>query len=130
MNLQVVYDAGLLVAADRGDRRSRQRHRDYLERGIVPLVPAPVVVRAWRGGARQANLARLLNGTTVLPLDDVTARRAGELCGAAGTSDVTDAVVAVLAGRVPGLVLTSDPADLTHLLGRLPNGRHAQVLTV
>ena len=40
----VVYDAGVLVAADRNERRAWAEHKVRLELGVVPLVPAPVVV--------------------------------------------------------------------------------------
>jgi hypothetical protein len=34
----VVYDAAVLVAADRNDRRAWAEHKDRLELGLVPLV--------------------------------------------------------------------------------------------
>ncbi len=35
----VVYDAGVLIAADRSKRRVWAEHRVRLEAGLVPLVP-------------------------------------------------------------------------------------------
>jgi hypothetical protein len=49
----VTYDAGALVAADRGERRQWARHRALLARRDVPVVPAPVLAQCWRGGSRQ-----------------------------------------------------------------------------
>lgn len=59
-------------------------------------------------------LARLLNARDVLveSLTDAGARAAGPLCGAAGTTDVTDASVVLVARRHTASVLSSDRADL------------------
>jgi len=54
----VTYDTGALVAAERDDRRMWALHMGFIALEVVPVVPAPVVAKAWRGGARQANLAR------------------------------------------------------------------------
>lgn len=126
----VVYDAGALVAADRRDRGLWRLHDQLLERGALPLVPAPVLVQAWRNGSRQANLARLLKGVELLSLDGATARAAGRLCGAASTSDVTDAVVAVVACTAPTVLVTSDPDDLAHLLAHIAGGDLVDLVAV
>jgi hypothetical protein len=76
---------------------------------------APVVAQAWRGSARQARLARLLTMIDVRDSRLTDARAAGELLAATGTSEVVDALVALLA--VPGdQLLTSDPDDLKLLV--------------
>lgn len=108
----VTYDAGALVAADRGERRMWARHRALLVTRTVPTVPAPVVAQAWRGGGRQALLARLLQGCDIEALDDPLARSVGALAAKAGTSDVVDACVAEGALRRHDLVVSSDPDDL------------------
>jgi hypothetical protein len=78
------------------------------------IVPAGVVGQAWRGGGRQARLARLLNARDVLvePLIDAGARAAGVLCGITGTTDVIDATVLLTARRHDGIVISSDRGDL------------------
>jgi len=63
----------------------------------------------------QANLARVLPGIEVIALDDADGRRVGQLLAAAGTRDVVDGHVALLA-RSGELVLTSDPDVLEPLL--------------
>lgn len=108
----VTYDAGALVAADRGERRMWARHRALLVTRTVPTVPAPVVAQAWRGGGRQALLARLLQGCDIEALDDPLARSVGALAAKAGTSDVVDACVAEGALRRHDLVVSSYPDDL------------------
>ncbi len=111
----VTYDAGALVAADRGERRMWARHRALLELRQVPTVPAPVVAQAWRGGGRQARLSRLLLGCDVEDLDDAQARRVGELLAKAARSDVVDGAVVEGALHRNDLVLSSDPGDLGSL---------------
>lgn len=109
----VAYDSGALIAAERGERRMWARHRALLLRRGVPVVPAPVVAQCWRGTPRQAQLARLLAGCQVEPLDDTRARATGTLVGRAGISDIVDACVVEGALRRRDLVISSDEGDLT-----------------
>jgi hypothetical protein len=108
----VTYDTGALVAADRGERLQWARHRALLTRREVPTVPAPVLAQAWRGGARQALLSRLLAGCDTETLDDTRARAAGTLAARAGTPDIVDACVVEGALRRRDLIISSDPGDL------------------
>lgn len=93
------------------------------DRQDVVLVPAGVIGQAWRDGARQALLSRALNRCDEFALDGTSARAAGLLCGKSGTSDVIDASVAIAAAGVfrhgEVVVLTSDPGDISHLIGAL-----------
>jgi hypothetical protein len=107
----VTYDTGALIAADRGERRIWARHRALLGLRQVPTVPAPVVAQSWRGGGRQALLARLLAGCDVEALDDGQARSVGSLARTA-TTDVVDACVVEGALRRHDLVVSSDEDDL------------------
>ena len=106
------YDAGALIAADRGERRIWARHRALLELREVPTTPAPVVAQTWRGGAHQALLATFLVSCDVFSLDDAQARSIGELIARSGTSDVVDACVTEGALRRHDVVISSDPDDL------------------
>ncbi len=108
----VTYDTGALIAADRSERRMWARHRALLSRREVPIVPAPVVAQSWRGSAKQVQLARLLAGCHVEPLDDGQARSVGTLAARAATTDVVDACVVEGALRRGDLVVSSDPDDL------------------
>src|SRR5687767_10305525 len=56
----VTYDTGALIAAERNDRAMWALHTGFLAEEVVPVVPAPVLAEAWRGGPRQASLVRLL----------------------------------------------------------------------
>lgn len=108
----VTYATGALIAADRGERRMWARHRALLARRLVPTVPAPVVAQSWRGSARQVQLARLLAGCEVEPLDDGQARSVGALAARACITDIVDACVVEGAVRRRDLVVSSDPGDL------------------
>jgi predicted nucleic acid-binding protein len=113
----LTLDAGALIAFDRHERAAVALIGAALTSGIPVTIPAGVLGQVWRDGRRQARLARLLASVvvTVEPLDDVSARAAGQLCGVTGTSDVIDASVALCAKRRGQSVVTSDPDDLRRL---------------
>lgn len=122
----VTYDTGALVAADRGERQQWARHRALLARREIPVIPAPVVAQAWRGGgARQALLARLIAGCRVESLDDTRARATGTLAARAATPDVVDACVVEGALRRHDLVISSDPGDLRAIAAA--TGHHLEI---
>ena len=89
----VTYDTGALIAADRNNRSMWALHASFLAFGIAPTVPAPVLAEAWRGGARQANLARLLAMCEVEPLSEGQAKAVGILGGKSRHDDIVDVVV-------------------------------------
>ncbi len=107
----LVYDAGALVAADRNNRRIWAIHRRALERGIVPQVPATVLIQTWRS-SRQAHLARLLKGSDIVELGEWRARRAGQLLARSEGDDAVDASVVELAAEGQSAVVTSDRRDI------------------
>ena len=108
----ITYDSGALIAADRAERRVWARHRALLALREVPTVPAPVLAQSWRGGGRQALLARLLAGCDVEALDDGQACAVGSLAARAATTDIVDVCVVEGAIRRHDLVVSSDPDDL------------------
>jgi predicted nucleic acid-binding protein len=111
----VVYDTGVLIAADRDERRLWAEHRVRLEAGLVPLVPAPVVAQASRS-PKQAQMRRLLRGCEVVPFDEAEAHRTGALLAKARTDDVIDACVVVLAIRRHADIASDDGDDIRRLL--------------
>lgn len=111
----VVYDAGILVAADRNDRRAWAEHKARLELGVVPLVPTPVVAQVSRS-PKQVQLRRFIAGCVVVPLAESEAHEAGRLLGIAKMADVVDAVVVTVALRHKATILTSDPDDIERLV--------------
>jgi predicted nucleic acid-binding protein len=108
----VVYDTGALVAAERNSRRMWALHAALLAEEIVPIVPAPVLAEAWRGGARQASLARLLALCAVEPMSEEQARAVGALAGAAQHNDIVDVTVVECAVRSGAGVATADPEHI------------------
>lgn len=107
----VILDAGAFLAVERQDRTVGT----LLERSPSSVTSAAVVAQVWRGGGRQARIARALAAVDINGLDDVVGRHIGELLAASRTSDVIDAHVALLT-RDGDTLLTSDPDDLRHLL--------------
>jgi len=110
----VTYDTGALIAADRNDRAMWALHAGFLAEEVVPVVPAPVLAEAWRGGPRQATLVRLLALCVVEPMSDDQARAVGVLAGRAGHDDIVDVAVVEGALRRGDAVVTS---NLTHIAG-------------
>jgi hypothetical protein len=108
------YDAGVLVAADRGDRRVWAEHLARLELGLVPLTTAPVVGQVSRSG-RQVQLRRFLRGCSVVPFGSEDGHVVGALAGASEVADVVDVHLVVIAGRAQVSVLTSDEADVRRI---------------
>lgn len=117
--MTVVYDAGVLVAAERSNRRVWADHRARLELGLVPLTTAPVVAQVSRS-AQQVQLRRFLRGCEVVPFAASDAHGVGALAGASGVVDVVDVHVLLVASRSRASVLTSDPDDLSRVAGALP----------
>ncbi len=123
----IVYDAAVLVAADRNERRAWAEHKVRLEIGVVPLVPAPVLAQVSRS-PRQVQLRRFLAGCTVVPLGEAEGHEAGRLLGLARTSDVVDAVVVTTAVRHKATILTSDSDDIGRLVRA--SGREVAVVAI
>lgn len=114
--MTVVYDSGVLIAADRGDRAAWADHRVRLELGALPVTTAPVVAQVSRS-PRQVQLRRFLRGCDVLPFVADDAHDVGVLVGKTGSSDVVDAHVVHVAAELAASVLTADVGDLSALAG-------------
>lgn len=112
--MALILDAGALIGFERGNR-TVIAFLEIAQREHVPVrTPTAAVAQAWRSGARQVRLVRLLRGVDERSLDPAVARRVGELLGDAGSADVVDG--SVVDSAVSGdEVLTSDPGDLAVL---------------
>ena len=109
----VTYDTGALIAGERDDRRMWALHMGFIAEEVVPVVPAPVLAEAWRGGPRQASLARMLAGCKVEPMSADQARQVGELAGRANHDDVVDVtVVEGAARRDDDVIITSNESHI------------------
>lgn len=107
-------DTGALIALEAGSRRMAVLVEEALASHAELAIPAGVVAQAWRGGAGQARIARLLRAsvTAVVPLDQRLALRVGARCAASGISDVVDVSVALCARDRGHAVISSDPEDI------------------
>ena len=113
----VTYDTGALIAGDRNDRRMWALHVGFIAEEVAPLVPAPVVAEAWRGGSRQAGLARMLAGCHIEEMTADQARRVGDLAGRAVYDDIVDvAVVEGAARREDDVILTSNESHIRKII--------------
>jgi hypothetical protein len=123
----LILDAGALVAVERSSREviALIKRERLAER--TPITHGGVVGQVWRGGGRQASLARLLPGLDVVALDADLGRRAGALLARSRTTDVIDAAIVLLA-QDGDEILTSDPDDLRALVAA--SGVHAEVVNV
>lgn len=110
----ISLDAGALIAVERGDPSVRALLRRAVDEGLEIHVVPEAVAQVWRGGARQARVAALLDARGVdTPAYDLhAAKEVGRLCGATGHHDVVDAHVVWHAKARGHLIVTSDPDDL------------------
>lgn len=113
--MRAILDAGALVAIDRRDRNIGAQLRVLQRQGTPLRVSAAVLGQVWRDGRKQANLARVIAGCGVEEVGREDGKRIGELLGRAGSADVVDAHVALVASHAD-LILTSDPGDIRRLI--------------
>jgi hypothetical protein len=126
--MSIVLDSGALIAVERNDREMIAIIKRERSENRTPLSHGGVIGQVWRGGhGGQASLARLLFGVEVQAIDDGFGRRVGVLLGTAGTADVVDAAVVLLAGDGDD-IFTSDPNDLRELA--LAAGTHVELIAI
>jgi predicted nucleic acid-binding protein len=104
----VTYSTGVLLAVERNNREMWDLHARLVAKEVIPVVPAPVLAQAWRGGTRQAQLARFLRTCQVEPMSEEQARSIGALAGKSGHDDIVDVAVVEGAIRRGDAVVTSD----------------------
>ncbi len=111
----VTYDTGALVAGERNKRCMWALHAGLLAEEVTPVVPAPVLAEAWRGGARQASLSRVLAMCEVEPMSEEQARQVGVLAGKAAHDHVIDVTVVEGAIRRRDAVVTSNEEHIRRI---------------
>ena len=117
----ITFDAGGLIALDRGDRRVLALLARAAERGMRVTVPATALAQVIRRPARQARITRLVRQAhrpRATRRPDATAT--GLLLAARGTADIVDGHVVICARRAEQIVVTSDAGDLRRLDPTLP----------
>jgi hypothetical protein len=126
--VRLILDAGAFIALGRDDRAMWRRLKAARRTGQLPVTHGGVVGQVWRGGgARQALLARALDGIDVRALDEQLGRRSGALLARTGTSDVIDAALVLLAEDTDHIA-TSDLSDLRVLAEAA--ARHVELIPV
>jgi Ser/Thr protein kinase RdoA (MazF antagonist) len=121
----LVLDSGALIAIERNERSMWARLKAAEVTRELPLTHGGVVGQVWRGGPRQARLARALQGVDVRPLDRALGRAVGELLAKTSSSDVIDAAVVLLAADGDDIV-TLDRRDFEALVRAA--GRHVELI--
>ena len=110
-----VTDTGALIAAERNDRRMWALHAGFHAEEVVPTVPAPVLAEAWRGGSRQASLARFLALCAIEPLTEQQAKAVGALAGRADHDDIVDVTVVEGAARRRDAIVTPNNTHMSQI---------------
>lgn len=123
--MTLVLDSGALIALERNERPMWVRLKAAQMAGEPPVTHAGVLGQVWRGGPRQARLARAIDGVDVRPVDEPLGRAAGELLGATGLADVIDALVVLLSTDGDEIV-TLDRVDFERLVAA--SGRHVELI--
>lgn len=113
----IVLDAGAFLALERRVPGVVDLFDGARERKLPLITSAGVIGQVWRGGARQAAIAMALkwSNTTVEDLTEAVGRTVGRMLAGAGSTDVIDAHVVLLAKERGWPVLTSDVDDLSKL---------------
>ncbi len=110
----LTLDTGALIAIEAGSWRMALLVEQAIAADAELAIPAGVIAQAWRGGARQVRIAKLLQlqVTSVVALDASLALRVGARCASTGAADVVDVSVAICASDRKHPVVTSDPGDI------------------
>jgi hypothetical protein len=111
----IVFDAGALIALERGDRGVAAQLAAAAKNGTEVLTSSTCLAQVWRDPPRQARLARALAGFLERDLDARRARDCGLLLARSKTKDIADAAVSLLVDD-GDTILTSDPRDIQRLL--------------
>lgn len=114
----IILDSGALIGLEKRNAKAVAA-LEYAQRNTYDIVvPATVLAQCWRNSPRQHAVSRLLKtrAVRVVELTEAHAYAVGSLLAAAGSADVVDAHVIVLARALRAtLVVTSDPDDLKAL---------------
>ncbi len=123
--MTLLLDTGALIALERNERPMWTRLKALHLAGELPVTHGGVVGQVWRGGRRQAQLAKAIEGVNIEAIDKALGRAAGELLGSTGLCDVIDASLALLAMDGDEIV-TFDRDDFEILVAA--SGRHVELI--
>lgn len=113
----ITFDTGALIRlVDQRHLSMRKIFANAQLAGVEIHVPAVVVTEWWRSGVMEKERVRYLRAMRVVPIDEPTARIAGEAMGQLRGATAIDAILMAVAWRNgDACVYTSDPIDLTIL---------------
>lgn len=113
----MIVDAGpFIVDGENVNSRLWALIKRATDRGDDLHTTHPVLAQVWRDPARQANLARAVRYFDIHPLDE--SATIGRRIAEAGTTDVVDAHLVVVAESLGTFILTGDPDDMSRLNAR------------
>jgi predicted nucleic acid-binding protein len=111
-----VFDAGALIGFERGSQMMSVILAEAEAFGDDVVIPASALAQVWRGGAKAARLAKLVDGFEVDALDEKRAKEVGRRLGTRRGKDVADAHVVCCAAEHHAAIVTSDPDDTEALI--------------
>ncbi len=113
----LTLDTGALIALERGDRVVALLLQRAIAARVDVALPTTVIAQALRDPVRQVALNMLMqaSATDIVDLDRPTAVAVGRMLAVSGTSDITDAHVAITATSRRHAIATSDARDLSAL---------------
>lgn len=117
----IVFDTGALIALERRRQRILEVWRTARFARRPVLVPGAVIAEWWRG--RTDLREAILEGVSVVPVDDAVGVAAGEALAEIDEAGAVDAIVMAVAARHGAVVYTSDLADLDRLRTYFPGVR-------
>lgn len=113
----LTLDTGALIALERGNRVAVAVLQRAIAAKVDIALPTTVIAQAIRDPAKQVALNILIRAsvTDIVDLDHPTAVAVGRMLAVSGTSDITDAHVAITATSRNHAIATSDSGDLAAL---------------
>ena len=116
--MNIVLDSGAIIAFERGDKVFTAIVRASRRDRVAIAVPSAVLAETWREASTHPRTSLLIKSVDDIPsLDFERARRVGAILARSETSAVVDgSVVEVALARLPSMIVTSDPEDISRLL--------------
>jgi hypothetical protein len=122
----LTLDTGALIAAEKNSREFWLLWREAVDNERDITVPSVALAQAWRG--TNALMARAIALCDIERFAEAEARPTGLLLARSKTTDVVDAAVVLSAASRGDVIVTSDPRDIRHLMGKA--GKHLQVVVL
>jgi predicted nucleic acid-binding protein len=119
----LTFDTGALIGLETRGHRMRKRFDAAVHDGLAITVPTAVLTEWWRGGRGAKLRTLILRSVRCEPLDERTAKLAGEAVASVAGATPIDAIVMASAALRGDIVCTSDMPDLERLRAFFPTVR-------